>query len=224
MFNYLSSNPASGQKDQKATANASEPIAIPKMMLSKSRTMAKPGSSVVVKLVGQYVLTSAANSALTQVQALSPISVSDYSSFAAVYDLCRVKGVVVNFRVASSGAINGSCDYAVAFDPSNLGVYAGVSDVMTAQHCRGPFVTGTNLGVAPVNPSGFHSLECILPVQTRITNDGAAAAAVGGGWFGTSDTTAVTGWLKPFIASFGAGVTSTIVYYVTYMCEFKART
>jgi hypothetical protein len=186
----------------------------------------RQGNVIQVRLVGSYTITSAAATALTQVQALSPIAISDWSSFAAVYDLARVKGVLVHYRMTASAAVTGAADFGVAFDPSNLGAYSSVSDVMTAKHHHGPGVVGatTTFGCLPTGRTGFFKIGPIRLEQQRVTNDGTAAAAIGGGWFGTSDTTAVVGWLKPFCASLGGALTSTIVYYVVYDVEFKSRT
>jgi hypothetical protein len=188
----------------------------------------KAGDAITVKLVGgAYVLTSAANTALTTVQAVSPIAVSDFSSFAALYDLCRVTSVDVHYRVASSAAINGSVDIGLAWDPSNIGPYASLTDIMTAKHYHGPCtITGTpsQVSPAPVSSSGFWHMGTIGLMPRPVVNDGTAAAAIGGGWFGTSDTTAVIGWLKPYAAACGGAVTSTMVIYVTYTCQFKSRT
>jgi len=199
-----------------------------KALTSSSRARVRvPGKAVKVKLVGSYALVSSAATALSQVQALSPIAVSDYASFAAVYDLWRVKHIRIRFRLGSSGAIAGSADGAVAWDPSNLGAYASVSDVLTAQHHFGPICLlgsqATYAGTASVNGTGFHEFGFPL-VDQRITNDSSAASAVGGGWVGTSDTTAIVGWVKPYINSLGGSLTSTLTMYVIYDVEFKSRT
>jgi len=179
-----------------------------------------------IQLVGNYVLTSAAATSLTQVQALSPIGVSDFSSMAALFDLWRCTKVRIHARLTGSAAPAGSGEWALAFDPSNVGAYTSVADVMTALHKVGPFVFAGSTAVmfpAITNRTGFVELEAPL-VNQPIKNDGTAANAVGGGWVGTSDTTSIVGWLKPMVNSFGPGITSTLSFFVTYDCEFKSRT
>jgi len=212
-------------KDQQKTAGDDKTPLSAVFKLAVSRHLKASRDPVRVRLVGEYAATSAAATALTSVQALSPISVSDYSSFAAVYDLWRVQHVKVHVRCGSSGAINGAADWGLAWDPVNIGPYTGVGDIMTAKSHIGPFVIGGTIVLSPSSytKSGFHELSAKL-IPTRVTNDSTAANAVGGGWVGSSDTTAVIGWLKPYVGSLGAGVTSTLVYYVTYDVEFKSRT
>lgn len=186
----------------------------------------KGGNVVLVQLQSKFVLTSAANTALTSVQALSPIGVSDFDSFASLYDLCRVHSISADARVNSSAAVTGAFDWALAFDPSNIGTYASLPDVLTAKHHMGPFVMAGGINISPgspLTPTGFKKMSFPLEMQ-RVTNDSTASNVVGGGWFGTSDTTAVVGWLKPYIDPLGGALTSSITCYVTYNVEFKSRT
>ncbi len=215
-------------------ASAASALLVPRSLFRVRHLMARVGAKgkhktadpVVVNLAAAYVTTSAAATALSAVQALSPIGVADYSSFAALFDLWRVRGITVHFRLTGSATPAGSGAWALAFDPSNVGSYSGVDDVLTAQHHAGPMVFGIKSTTfpEPMNHSGYYRLKLALPVESRVTNDGAAANAVGGGWVGTSNTTAVVGWLKPYVNSWGPAITSTIEYYVVYEVEFKART
>jgi len=183
-------------------------------------------NKVHTKLVAKYSLVSSPNTALTQVQALSPISVSDWSGYAGLYDLCRVHAVTVHVMATFSLAVNGTVTGGLAFDPSNLGAYASVADVMTAAHRIAPMAfSGPSLTVAPLpyNGDGFWKMHAKL-VPARLTADSSAAALVGGGWFATADTTALVGWLKPYVDAGGASNTSALICFVTYDCEFASRT
>lgn len=213
------------------TKSAEVPTTAKMVRLRHVMTMARSGGSkqtdpVEARLVGLYVQSSAAATALNAVQALSPIAVDDFASFAALFDLWRCKSVEVKLRLSGSSAPAGSLSWAVAFDPSNVGVYGGVPDVLTSKFHLGPCVAGIKTLIYPESftPSGFYDLKAVLPASSRVTNDGAAANAVGGGWVGTSNTTAVVGWMKPFVPSFGPAITSILEYYVIYNCEFKSRT
>lgn len=205
-------------KDERPSLSATVKVALSRHIKSRD--------PIRVRLVGWYVLNSSAATALTQVQALSPVAVADFSSFAALYDMWRVRHVTFIFRGSSSATITGSADWGLAFDPSNLGAYNSLADLMTAKNHAGPFVLSgglQNMSPQTTTKTGFHTLSAKLEPQ-RVTNDGTADNAVGGGWVGTSDTTAIVAWAKPYIPSLGAGIVGSISLYVMYDTEFKART
>ncbi len=183
--------------------------------------------TVKVVLVSNSQLASSANTALTTVTSLTPNTAQDFSSFAAVFDLVRVTKVDFHVRLATSGtALNGTASWGVAFDPANAGTYSSVSDVMTAAFKIAPIVILNTTPTAPdfsMTKTGFLEFHGKLESQ-RVTNDGGATAVVGGGWFGTSDTTAVIGYVKPYVPSLGTGVVSNLEFYTTYHAEFKWRT
>lgn len=217
LFNATPTPKAKDEKDQKLSI---APLAVHRALASKKGT-------TKVKLVGRYDIVGTAATALNTVQALSPIGVSDFSGFAALYDLCRVESIDVKFCCLASATIPGFTQYAVALDPSNLGTYSSVADLLTAQTKKGPFlIGGSGLNREPglsMTKTGFHEMKIKL-VETRLTNDSTASNLVGGGWFGTSNSTAVCAWFKPYAESFGAGVVATITMYVEYHCTFKSRT
>jgi hypothetical protein len=182
---------------------------------------------ITVKLVARYDLIGSAASVLNQVQPVSPIAVADFNSFAALYDLQRTKSLRVHFCVLSSAAIAGFSTYGLAWDPSNLGAYNSLPDLLTAQVKRGPYLIGG--GTATREPSlscsetGFHSMNVSLPMN-KITGDTATSNLVGGAWVATSNTTALVGWIKPYIESFGPSVSATLTMFIEYHVEFKSRT
>lgn len=190
---------------------------------------AKP---VNVRLVANYELAGSANTALDTVQALSPIAVQDFSSFASLYDLQRTKAMTIYWRTASSSQINGAVAGGFAFDPSNVGTYASLPDVLTAQQHVGPILmSGTSIDVSSLGTTsssthpGYHRFDVHLSTgKNKITNDSTASNAVGGGYVGTSDTTAIVGWIKPYIQPMGASVSSSLSMYVVYDVEFSSRT
>lgn len=207
------------EDDKKATLSAGVKLAL-------SRHLRASKDPVRVRLASWYPISSSAATILNAVQALSPIGVTDFSSFAAVYDLWRVKSLHVMVRTDSSGAMTGSADWGLAWDPVNIGTYSSLADILTAKTHIGPFVIcGANSLQSPQSftSNGFHSMHCKL-VPTKLTNDSTAVNAVGGGWVGTSNATAVVGWLKPFCASLGGSLISSMSIYVVYDVEFKSRT
>ncbi len=212
-------------------------LTVPKLSsLLQARSMSshlKVGSKPIrVRLVSNFTLTSAAATALTQVQALTPYGASDFSSFAALYDLYRTTAITVYWQCNASGNINGNVTYAIAFDPSNIGAYSSTADVMTAEQHVGPALlqgTGLNASSLPTTVSERHPGYFKFPVKIKtqkvgIRNDSTASNAVGGSWVGTSDTTAVVGWLKPYVPSAGGALTTSLQCYVAYDVEFMART
>lgn len=213
-------------------------LSVPKLSsLLQARSMSSHlkgvGSKPIrVRLVSNFTLTSAAATALTQVQALSPVGASDFSSFAALYDLYRTVGITIFWQANASGNINGNVTYGFAFDPSNIGAYASTSDVMTAEQHVGPALlqgTGLNASTLGTTTSQNHPGYCKFPVKIKtqkygLRNDSTASNAVGGSWVGTSDTTAVVGWFKPFIPSAGGALTTSVQCFVAYDVEFMSRT
>lgn len=180
---------------------------------------------VYARLVTQYVTIGAAASAVSTPVTLSPIGVADYSAYAGLYDLCRVAKIEVHFRVGGTAAINGSADAALAWDPANPGAYANVEDVLTAQKVIGPLALLSQTTAVSSNSfskNGYHKMAITLK-PTRLTVD-TLSSLVGGGWFGTSSTAAIAGYLKPYVQSLGAANVATLVYWVVYTCEFKSRT
>ncbi len=175
----------------------------------------------------QLVVASSANTALTTVTSLTPIGQQDWSSFAAVFDLARVERVKFHVSMNTSGsALSGSATWGLAFDPANSGVYSSVADVMTAAFKLAPLAIFNATATFPdftSSKTGFLTFNGKLE-QQKVTNDGGATALVGGGWFGTSDTTSIIGYLKPYVPSLGTGVVSNLVVYIEYFCEFKWRT
>lgn len=186
----------------------------------------KAGRKISVNLVAKYTMAGASNTVYNTVQALTPIGAQDYSSFASLYDIVRVKGFTLRAALGvnqTSGMVSGA--WGVAFDIANSGAYTSLADVMTATQM---IVTATSSpGASPqvFTPDGFRHLNVRLPEQKeRITSDGSAAGGVGGGWFATSATTLSVGWLKPYIEVLGSAVSANGVLYVTYHCEFAQRT
>jgi len=205
-------------------------------MLKSLRATSKGGRGTGLKpvkawLVGMYTLTSAANTNYFPSQALSPISVQDWSAYASIYDLCRVMQVEIIICPFASGppTLSNFVPYWVAvWDPVNSGAYASAADCLTGAHHIGPFNfngdTVATSGTQSVNPSGWHRLTVRLPVPKAPVVNNNVSAGVVGGWFGTSDTTLVIGYLKGFMALEGAGLTASWNVFVRYLCEFKERT
>jgi len=177
-------------------------------------------------LLGQKIsVTSASGVDLTTVSALQPGSSSGFSSFAAVFDICRCKAIRVHTQLFSSGTPTVfAATGAVAYDPSNDGVYSSVARVLEAKFHLGPLKLGNLYGnVAPnaMSRSGF--LTWKAKPQEDLFLSGVTSDLVGGQWFPSTSTSSIIGYLKPFIESPGS-LTSTLLMYVVYEMEFAYRT
>jgi hypothetical protein len=179
------------------------------------------------KLVGGFVISGASNSNAFGSQALSPIAVQDWSGFAALFDIARVIRLKVVMIPATSGAVTAVGPYWIAaWDPSNLSAYSTSSDELTAERFIGPIAyNAVTNPVQVISRTGTYSLNIILPApKQQIANNNASAGVVGGGWFATSDTNYICGWLKTFLPACGTGVTPSIFCNVFYDVEFASRT
>jgi len=219
-------------KDSKAPPVKSDDKKLPGVLVMHPRVSGLmrgkgvKGNKVVTNIVLTGQVASAANTALTTVTSLVANNAQDWSSFSSVFDMARVLKIKFHIRLAAGGTLNGTASWGVAFDPSNGGAYGSTADVLTAAMKLAPVVILNTTATAPdfsMTKNGFLNFGRKLEHQ-RITNDGGATALVGGGWFGTSDTTSVLGYLKPYCPSLGAGVTANLEYYAELLTEFKWRT
>jgi hypothetical protein len=199
---------------------------------AKSHLSRMSKGSVKVTLAAGYSIAGTSGGATYQSQALSPIGVQDWSSYASLYDMCRTIRVRMRMWpiVSATPTVTGSAlsFWAAAWDPSNLSAYSSTADMLTAQHFVGPVLydgtTGNNLSVAFTHDGTYH-LNVRLPApKEQIANNNTAAPVCGGGWIATSDTNYICGWLKTFQGQLGSGITPSLVLYVWYDVEFKSRT
>jgi hypothetical protein len=204
-------------------------VSVKQLMASKGRMISgKNNKPVYTTLVGTYVSTSAANTALTSSTVQNPVGVQDWAGYAALYDECRVKSVTIHVNIETTQNVQTpAVTWGCAFDPINPAAYANISDVITARYKFAPLALPGTLDVtsqspAPVNATGFYTKTFKLHVG-RTTAD--SATAIGGGWFGTSNTNnAVIGYLKCYVPAIAAACTSTVAWYTEYECEFRDRT
>jgi len=231
---YANSDSSKSAPKGKVDIDTVKSLSIPSLKsLSARGTMSKlrglGRDRVTVKLFGQYTsaFISGANASLFSSQAISPINVADWSSYAALYDIARVKRVVVYVQPNASGPATVSGYWSLAWDPSNSAAYSSFTDTLTAQHHIGPvgYSSTTANGTATFTKTGFHEMKIGLPTpKEQIANNNLAAGIVGGGWIATSDTNYICGYLKSFQSALGAGVVSGLNVLVEYLVEFRART
>jgi hypothetical protein len=170
----------------------------------------------------QKIAQTQAVTALTTVSALQPSAAAGYNSFSALYDSVRVLGLQFHTR-ALSGSIADIDSFAVAFDPGQSGVLPAVIDALEHRYHVGPCgVPASASGAATqglANSSGYHtfSAKTVKEFQSSATND-----LIGGNWYPSTTTSAIIGYLKPYVENSSAG-TTYLTTFVCYDCEFKFR-
>jgi hypothetical protein len=171
----------------------------------------------------QKISNSQATTALTTVSALQPGSANDFSSFASLYDSARCHGMRFHTRCAEGTTTNGGNTAGVAFDPGTSGAVASVIGALEHTSHVGPMAV-LNLGSAPSTvgvacESGFHVWRA---PTVKLLESGLTADLVGGNWFPTGATSAIAGYLKPYVENAAAG-TVTHLTFVAYDMEFMCR-
>jgi hypothetical protein len=178
-----------------------------------------------VLLTQKFSVTSAGSVDLTTVSALQPGSLSEFTSYQALFDLCRCKAIRIHTSLSSSStaATGNSCGF-IAFDPASNAAMTSTAQAMESRYGIGPFKVSNLFGnQAPnvLSKSGFWTWKAKLP--TDMFESGASGDKVGSEWWPTATTSAVIGYLKPFIESVGSP-TITIVHFVEYEMQFAYRT
>jgi hypothetical protein len=178
-----------------------------------------------VLLTQKISVTSAGSVDLTTVSALQPGSLSEFSSYQALFDLCRCKAIRVHTSLSSSStaATGNSCGF-IAFDPASNATMSSTAQAMESRFGIGPFKVSNLFGNQAPNvltKSGFWTWKAKLP--TDMFESGASGDKVGSEWWPTATTSAVIGYLKPFIESVGSP-TITIIHFVEYEMQFAYRT
>lgn len=178
-----------------------------------------------VLLTQKISVTSAGSVDLTTVSALQPGSLSEFTSYQALFDMCRCKAIRVHTSLSSSStaATGNSCGF-VAFDPMSNASMTSVAQAMESKYGIGPFKASNlfgNQSPNTTNRSGFWTWKAKLPSDAF--ESGASGDKVGDTWWPTATTSAVIGYLKPFIESVGSP-TITTVHFVEYEMQFAYRT
>jgi len=168
----------------------------------------------------QKIVQSQATTALLTTSALQPSSATGFSSFQVVYDECRCLGMTFHFKAVHTQAMTMDTG-CVAFDPAISGNLGSVVEALEQKYHQGPFMvlpsTDTNAGMA--SPTGMlsFSAKTVKSFESGTTND-----KIGGNWYPTSVTSAIVGYMKPYLENSAAG-TIYLTTYVGYDMEFKYR-
>jgi len=182
-------------------------------------------------LGGQATVTSAANAATAASAPIDVVSLADFSSFALLYDECRVIGIDA-FIYVTSGNVPATvgAQFAANIDPANKSAPTSVVDVICNAYNVGPYPLWNSQVVYPQSScvaGQGHAPMIRMPksglAQPASLGSGTDAQFVGGDWFSTAASSAYCAYLKVYVQAIGAGLTTSATYTVRVHCEFKAR-
>lgn len=171
--------------------------------------------------------TSAANTAFTTVQNLTPVAAPDAVTYAGVYDICRTIGfevilipfvtTTVSGAPTNAGAV--ACG-ALAYDSANAGAYSTLAEVLGSNqylgpwaHVIGPLFDGHKGGI----------IKAKWRVPRPVVDPGLVTDLLDSNWVATSDTSVLVGYLKPYLEAAGGALSTVLRIYVIYDMEFRAR-
>jgi hypothetical protein len=198
----------------------SEQVAMTRDLLRSSLGAAP----IKVRLCQKVTSASVSGLDLTTVSNLVPGSSNDWSNFSALFDAARCLGVRVHWGVASASTPTvGAAVGALTFDPGNPGVQPSVANCLESAYKIGPVRVANLYGSSSPNAmdrTGFWTLDAKCKPNIE---SGFSADLVGSNWFPTGTSSAIVGYLKPFIESPGAMVVTSIMY-IEYEVEFAYRT
>lgn len=207
-------------------------------LLTRGLRVRKLGRNSVMsaRIVTHTNFTTTANTVYSTVVNLVPGNANAFNSFGTLFDECRCVGVRALSKtalVAGSVAAGGFDAHCVtAIDPGTSTVLANLADGLEYDHHSEPFTITCFGGLAPVDaekwipvPSADVStlqVKYWKPIPT--IESGITADLVGGGWFPcTSSSSAIVGYLKPYIEAAGTGTQFRWMLIIEYLMEFRTR-
>ena len=184
----------------------------------------KSGGMIRVKL-WQKISQSQATTALVTASALQPPSAQSFSTFGTVYDEARCLGVEVHTWAASDQGTQQPVPFwCNTFDPSISGNLSSVIEALEQKYrtpvCAATCASASASTTAVATKTGlqvFRAKTVKDAFESSVTAD-----KVGGTWFPCSSSTAIIGYLKPYVENPGA-TTVYLVSWVGYDMEFKYR-
>lgn len=185
---------------------------------------AKESITALLGATGQS--TSGANTAANISLAWDVTGATDWASFIAEYDECRIQELEIWAGVSSNGAPTIVGQWAINWDPENPGNPSGLADVIVSPTRLGPYLIANNQVTWPqmVSNGGMPHMKTGPLSRATALGSTTTAALVCGSWFPTSATSAVAGYTKFSIPALGAAVTSNIQLFGMFKCEFRMRT
>ena len=184
----------------------------------------KSGGMIRVKC-WQKISQSQATTALVTASALQPGTTTGFAAFGSLYDEARVVGIEVHTWAASDQGTQQPVPFWVnTYDPTvsaNLGsLVDGLEQKYRTQVCAAVCASASASTSAVMTKTGLQVFKA-KTVRDQMES-GVSGDKVGGSWFPATSTTAIIGYLKPYVENPGA-TTVYLVSWVGYDCEFKYR-
>jgi len=186
---------------------------------------------------------TAANTAYSTVQALTPMGSTEGGNFQAVFDEVKTVGVSVHFTMASQSDGNACSPQPtfgiLSYDPSSTTALTSVAGGMEIDQFSGPYqiapmvnvtATGTSTAAAgyttisplPTTRTGMYTKKFRVMGKT-VLNPGTSTEIVGGSWVSTQDSNQIVGYLKPYFEAAGAHNETLAFVFVMYHVIFRSR-
>jgi hypothetical protein len=221
------------EEDAKTAAEAkATATSVPNQLMTLKKALGnlrggKGLKPIRTKLGYHFGVSGVAGVAFTTVQNLNPGAASGFNSFAAVYDEVRVRGIRVGFKtylIAGAPAGAGLDAHGVlAFDPATSGALGSIAEAMEFAHHTEPIGVTCFGGQAPF-PGRVEWAYLNAKTSVPIIESGITADLVGGGWFPCSNSSsAIIGYLKPYVEVGGGAVQFRVSYIVYFDVEFRVR-
>lgn len=217
-----SSNPGApllsiGQTEGSAVEQLIRPSLVKTIMQKGKKGKVKKDGLVRVRL-WQKINQSQGTTALVTASALQPSSGAGWSSIAALYDEFRCMGIDFYTKVVTG--TSATVDAGVlAFDPLTSGNLGSVVEGLEHKHKVGPLSINDTTYQPSVTASGFHHWRAKLAPAFV---SGASNDIIGGSWYSTGTSSAIVGYLKPYIENSSAGTVYQVTY-LSYDMEFRYR-
>jgi len=252
--NTKAGGPATKKSEEKSAAAASEDLVVigdEKAATMKMASVARALSSGKGK-VASFRTTmvqkftwgpTAANTAYSTVQALTPMGSTEGGNFSTIFDEVKTVGVTVHFSTFTLSDGNTAAPQPtfgiLGYDPSSTTALGSVAAGIEIAEKFGPFSLQTLLPVTINAPSGpAAGYVSVAPTQTTKTglymkkfkimgktvlNPGTSTEIVGGSWVSTQDSNQIVGYLKPYFEAAGAHMETGAIVWVEYHVIFRSR-
>jgi hypothetical protein len=180
--------------------------------------------------------TGTANTAYnTQVQ-LDPTAASEWSSWASLFDECRIRSISTRsyfgWSATTFAPATMTCAV-VAFDPALATALTSIEQGMQHTRMAGPILVNSSAAAQTVGSSMLQvtrlgGLEVksgpLAKGALPMNNSGTLTTApVQGDWFPTNTSGAIIGWLKPYVEALGANISATFRTFIWFNAEFRMR-
>lgn len=187
-------------------------------------------SLIKTRIAWSASLTSSSNTALTTVAPIDPSLSSEWTNFQALFDECKITGGSMHYHLSTAGGAPTDIDFAIAYDPTNGGVYTGIVGVLVADQFQLKRVnnaqTTTVVGPQTFTESGFWTFKFKCPnAPQKIASNAAVDQEVCTGlWADTTNSVSPKyGYVKPYIAAAGTSIVTSLSCYFVVDIMFRSR-